>query len=101
MPAPFLVGCYLILGGYGRFVEEAYRGEPQTPIYAGLALYQWLALVGIVAGAFATMVAVAPHDTSLAILPSAFAYSALFGLLTACATGVDFPESNRRFSRLT
>src|SRR5450759_1460353 len=25
-------GVYLILSGMGRFVEEAYRGEPQTPV---------------------------------------------------------------------
>jgi prolipoprotein diacylglyceryltransferase len=39
-----IVGLYLILTGLGRFVEEAYRGEPQTPIIGGLRLYQWIAL---------------------------------------------------------
>ena len=28
--AAFLCGVYLLLSGLGRFVEEAYRGEPQT-----------------------------------------------------------------------
>ena len=31
---------------------------------------------------------------------SALPPSAAFGLLVWCAMGVDFPESNRRFSRL-
>ena len=42
-PASFIVGCYLMLNGLARFVEEAYRGEPQTQILAGLKIYQWTA----------------------------------------------------------
>jgi prolipoprotein diacylglyceryltransferase len=37
-PLGFIAGVYLLLGGVGRFVEEAYRGEPQTPVHAGLRL---------------------------------------------------------------
>jgi hypothetical protein len=33
---------YLILSGVLRFMEEAYRGEPQTRRLAGLPIYQWL-----------------------------------------------------------
>jgi hypothetical protein len=100
LPAPFIAGCYLILGGYGRFVEESYRGEPQTPRYAGLPLYQWCSIVSVVLGATLTMFEGVPYEASMEILPGTFAYAALFGLVTAFAMGVDFPESNRRFSRL-
>jgi protein-S-isoprenylcysteine O-methyltransferase Ste14 len=94
-------GVYLILSGLGRFAEEAYRGEPQTPVYRGLRLYQWIAIATILFGAVITTfvkVPLAPqplfHSSSV---PLAFAC----GLLTWFVTGVDFPESNRRFARLT
>ena len=49
--APSLIfGTYLILNGLGRFVEEAYRGEPQTPVMAGLRLYQWADVVSVLDG---------------------------------------------------
>jgi hypothetical protein len=35
------------------------------------------------------------------IMPWAFLYAAAFGIIVAIAMGVDFPESERRFSRLT
>jgi prolipoprotein diacylglyceryltransferase len=38
--AAMVGGVYLILSGIGRFVEEAYRGEPQTPVLWGLRLYR-------------------------------------------------------------
>ncbi|MBT8338109.1 MAG: prolipoprotein diacylglyceryl transferase [Gemmatimonadetes bacterium] len=34
-----IVGVYFMLSGIARFVEESYRGEPQTPHVAGLRLY--------------------------------------------------------------
>jgi prolipoprotein diacylglyceryltransferase/protein-S-isoprenylcysteine O-methyltransferase Ste14 len=53
-PVHFISGIYLVLTGLGRFVEEAYRGEPQTPVVAGLRLYQWIALLTILIGALIT-----------------------------------------------
>ena len=50
-PLPLIVGLYLVLAGLARFVEESYRGEPQTPIVCGLRLYQWFALLSAGAGA--------------------------------------------------
>ena len=100
VPLPFVTGAYFILSGIGRFIEEAYRGEPQTPSYLGLAVYQWLALAGIVAGAFITSVEGELCNSALQILPGVFTYAAAFALVTAFAMGVDFPESKRRFSRL-
>ena len=99
-PLHLIAGLYFILTGLGRFVEEAWRGEPQTPLFAGLRLYQWAAVASVVAGVLMTALgsseaAPAAHFDWSALLPSAF-----FGLLVGCAMGVDFPESNRRFSRL-
>lgn len=100
VPLHFLCGIYCILMGLGRFVEEAYRGEPQTPIVGGLRLYQWIALAAALGGAVITALggsspAPNPHLTGAIWLP-ALAYSLLAGF----ALGVDFPGSNRRFARL-
>lgn len=95
-----IVGVYLILGGLGRFVEESYRGEPQTKVLAGLRLYQWLSVTSVLLGVFLTMIptALAPVESHLD-WGSAIA-AACFGLLICIALGVDFPDSNRRFARL-
>jgi hypothetical protein len=53
---PLIIGLSFIFNGLCRFVEEAYRGEPQTPIVLGLRIYQWLALIGIVLGAGLTTI---------------------------------------------
>ncbi len=101
VPATVICGMYLILSGVGRFVEEAYRGEPQTAIFGGLRLYQWIAVATIISGAIITTASnspAAPRFTpSLASIPLALAC----GVAAWFLTGVDFPESNRRFARLT
>lgn len=99
---PFwIAGLYLILAGMSRFVEEAFRGEPRTAHFAGLALYQWMALASVVVGmSFLALPgpAQAPlHPPSVWLMVSSLAW----GLICAFAMGMDFPESNRRFSRLT
>jgi protein-S-isoprenylcysteine O-methyltransferase Ste14/membrane-associated phospholipid phosphatase len=96
----FIAGLYLVLNGIGRFVEEAYRGEPQTPIIGGLRLYQWMAIATVVSGAVLTTV-----RTSSAIPDWEFSWMAVgaaacFGVVTWFALGVDFPNSNKRFARL-
>ncbi len=95
-----IAGVYLILTGLGRFVEEAYRGEPQTPILGGLRLYQWIAISSVVAGAVLTAV---PATGEIPV--PQFSWESLiagfgFGLFTWFALGVDFPDSNTRFARL-
>jgi protein-S-isoprenylcysteine O-methyltransferase Ste14 len=100
--APFsmIAGIYLILTGLGRFVEEAYRGEPQTPVFGGLRLYQWIAILSVVFGAAGTTI----PSTGVAPAPQLSWESVIagfaFGLFTWFALGVDFPDSNRRFARL-
>ncbi len=100
VPLTFVAGLYLMLNGVGRFVEEGYRGEPQTPRFGGLVLYQWMALGSLLAGAGLTCVpgisppAVAGLDSRMLWLALAVA------LIVGCAMGVDVPGSGKRFSRL-
>jgi membrane-associated phospholipid phosphatase len=96
-----ICGIYFLLSGAGRFAEEAYRGEPQTLIWCGLHLYQWIAALTFVLGAVFTafaspaMNAFAPISTSSMLLATACAAICWF------VSGVDFPEVSRRFARLT
>lgn len=100
-PDAMLVGCYLILAGCARFVEESFRAEPQTPIIAGLHSYQWVAIVSVLAGIVATALPSTPAPVPFSSLPPSLIWSALIlGVITGAAMGVDLPGSNRRFSRL-
>ena len=93
-------GVYFILNGTGRFVEEAYRGEPQTPIYARLRLYQWVALAQVIAGALVTALGASPGAPTPRFNAGAVVAGVLFGAIYGFAMGVDFPDSKRRMSRL-
>jgi prolipoprotein diacylglyceryltransferase len=99
-PLPFITGGYLMLVGFGRFVEEHYRGEPQTAWLGGLRLYQWLAIGFVVAGACVTAVAGAPAPSPVALGVDALPALAFVAVITYVAFGVDFPAANTRFSRL-
>jgi hypothetical protein len=99
-PLPFIAGGYLILAGLGRFVEEHYRGEPQTAVVAGLRLYQWLGIAFVAGGAAMTAVVGSPAPPPEALGPEAWGALAVVLLVTYGAFGVDLPGSNRRFSRL-
>lgn len=97
-----LAGVYGILNGAFRFIEEAYRGEAQTPSFGGLRIYQWLSLASIVAGMIITclpgpqtLVAHWRFDARLLIT------SIACGLFAAFMMGMDFPQSNQRFARLS
>jgi hypothetical protein len=84
-----------------RFVEEAYRGEPQTRRLAGLPLYQWLAAGSAALG----MVVMALRGPPLPPMGGPAGWllviSALWAAVSAFAMSMDFPASERRFSRLT
>jgi protein-S-isoprenylcysteine O-methyltransferase Ste14 len=95
-----IVGLYLILAGLARFVEESYRGEPQTPIRAGLSIYQWLAIAGVLIGILVTMIDNAPSAPAPQLTWPSILLAFAFGWLALFALGVDFPNSNRRFARL-
>lgn len=99
-PLHLIAGLYLMLTGIGRFPEEAFRGEPQTPGWLGLRLYQWIAIVTVLAGATVTALGrSAPAPTPAPNITAVLAGLAL-GALGFFSMGVDFPESDRRFSRL-
>jgi len=99
--AAMVGGVYLILSGLGRFVEEAYRGEPQTAIVAGLRVYQWMAIASVIVGAVITTIKGAPLTPEFAPHPSSWLVGLACGVLAWLITGVDFPESTVRFARLT
>lgn len=94
-------GVYLILSGLGRFVEEAYRGEPQTPVFWGLRLYQWIALVTVFLGAAITTLVRTPRTPVPVMHPSSVLVALLCGIAVWFVSGIDFPESSRRFARLS
>jgi membrane-associated phospholipid phosphatase/protein-S-isoprenylcysteine O-methyltransferase Ste14 len=100
MPSSFIIGIYLVLNGLGRFVEESFRGEAQTPYWAGMRIYQWIAIINILFGALFTAI---PNSGVLLFQPNieSLFLAIVMGILVTIASGVDFPESNRRFARLT
>jgi protein-S-isoprenylcysteine O-methyltransferase Ste14 len=100
-PLSIVVGAYFLLAGLGRFVEEAYRGEPQTPMRWGLRIYQWLAVASAAGGALVTTARTAPADGGFHSSPAIAVAAISFGLFAAAAYGVDFPKSTARFARLT
>ncbi|HUI11824.1 MAG TPA: prolipoprotein diacylglyceryl transferase family protein [Bacteroidota bacterium] len=99
-PLTMIGALYLVLTGLGRFVEEAYRGEPQTKLIAGLRLYQWIAVATIAGGAVVTCIPSAPAPGAPSAQWLTFGTGLLFGAASWFSMGVDFPESNRRFARL-
>ena len=96
----FIIGIYLILNGTGRFVEESFRGEAQTPYWSGMRIYQWIAIINILIGIIFSAI---PNTGVLVFQPNLLSLIVAIGMgiLVTIASGVDFPESNRRFARLT
>ena len=96
-----IAGVYLILAGVARFVEESYRGEPQTMIVGGLRIYQWMAILSVALGIVLTTIP-GGHSPGLIIGLDArvLVGGILYGALVGFTMGVDFPGSARRFARL-
>ena len=100
-PLGLIGGLYLILTGIGRFCEEGYRGEPQTPVLAGLRLYQWIAIATVCGGAAFTALGSRTPAPAAHFSWMALAVAVVFGVVSTFLLGIDAPESNRRFARLT
>jgi protein-S-isoprenylcysteine O-methyltransferase Ste14 len=96
-----IAGLYLILSGMARFVEEGYRGEPHTERILGLPLYQWTAVLQLASGFVLSALRGYSAPAMKISDPAFFIWAAGFGILCACAMGIDFPGSGRRFSRLS
>lgn len=97
-----ICGLYLVLAGLLRFVEEGYRGEPQTKIVGGLRIYQWFSMIMLLAGLFLlTVDSGSARPITLDGLPAALGISVSLFIACGFVAGVDFPESRRRFSRLS
>lgn len=99
-PITLLIGISFIFNGLSRFVEESYRGEPQTAILMGLKIYQWIAIISIIIGALFTTIPSPLNLIHLHFGPSILSFALLSCLVAFFLGGVDFPKSNRRFSRL-
>ncbi len=99
-PLQFIAGTYFVLVGLGRFVEEHFRGEPQTLVIAGLRLYQWLAIAFVIVGAVLMTLGPTAAPTVQSFDPHVLPIAAVVGAICYVAYGVDFPGSSRRFSRL-
>jgi hypothetical protein len=99
-PLALVCGVYCLGNGLARFVEEGYRGERQTPVIAGLRLYQWLAMATVVIGAVFTVLD-SPEPPALPFTLAQVALAAAFACLAGAAMGVDFPEKDAAFARLT
>jgi hypothetical protein len=101
VPPTFVAGCYLVLSGPARFVEESFRAEPQTKLVGPLHIYHWMALGSLLFGALLTGIdSAAPHSWIHSPGWALGVISLGLGLVAGLAMGVDFPGSNRRFSRL-
>jgi hypothetical protein len=99
-PLAFIAGVYLLLAGFSRFVEEHFRGEPQTRIVYGMRLYQWLALATSFAGAAMMACVSPPAPPIIGVGAIEIGVALAAGVIAHVAYGVDVPSSNRRFSRL-
>ncbi len=95
-----ILGGYFILSTCARFMEEGYRGEPQTRCWARLPIYQWLAIGCLLAGLALTTLPAPPAPIGNGSGFAPLAYAVPIGALVWLAMGVDLPASNRRMSRL-
>jgi membrane-associated phospholipid phosphatase len=96
-----ICGIYFLLSGAGRFAEEAYRGEPQTAVWRGLHMYQWIAAFTFVLGAVFTTIPSPAMNAFTPISTSSMLLAVACGAVCWFVSGVDFPEVSRRFARLT
>ena len=100
-PAPMVAGGYLILSAMARFVEERFRGEPQTPVAGGLSVYQWLCIPIVAAGCAMTCIAGPVAGPAYGFSWLAMLVAPVAGAIAAVAMSVDFPGTGLPMSTLT
>lgn len=97
-----VIGLYLIGAGITRFIEEAYRGEPLTKIIRNLRIYQWFSVgmyfFGLIVMLFPSGITSIPETLDYG---TAFVTGVIFFLISSFAMSMDFPDSTRRYSRLS
>ena len=97
-----VIGLYLIGAGITRFIEEAYRGEPLTKIIGNLRIYQWFSVgmyfFGLIVMIFPSGITSIPETLDYG---TAFLTGVIFFLISSFAMSMDFPDSTRRYSRLS
>jgi len=77
-----------------------YRGEVQIAIVKGLRLYQWTAILSVLVGIAMTLNQIQAIHHMSAYNTDALTAAYIGGRFVFFAMGVDFPQSNARFSRL-
>jgi|GEM_PF-1832419 len=77
-----------------------YRGEVQIAIVKGLRLYQWTAILSVLVGIAMTLNQIQAIHHMSAYNTDALTAAFIGGRFVFFAMGVDFPQSNARFSRL-
>ena len=100
-PAALIVSVYLTLSSLARFVEEEFRGEPQTPSLGSLNVYQWMAVSGLPLGMVVIALPSVPLPAPAGVSLAALGVAAVAGTVAAIAMSVDLPRSALPFSKLT
>ncbi|MCV9940795.1 prolipoprotein diacylglyceryl transferase [Boseaceae bacterium BT-24-1] len=100
-PAALIVCIYLVLSSLARFVEEEFRGEPQTPSMGSLNVYQWMAVSGLPLGMAVIALPSVPLPAAAGVSLAAIGAAAAAGTVAAIAMSVDLPRSTLPFSKLT
>jgi len=71
-------------------------------VIGGLKIYQWIGIGFLVFGSVLTMI---PSETvsfdGAGVTQSMWLAAIIYGLVCGAAMGADFPNSNKRFTRLT
>ena len=100
-PAAFICGLYLVLVGLARFAEEGMRGEPQTPVWRGLSIYQWLSVLVFLGGAALTTLPSGQVSLAPRLEPAAIWVALAAAVVAAAAMSVDWPDTKWPMSRLS
>jgi prolipoprotein diacylglyceryltransferase len=94
-----IAGAFAMLTGFGRFVEEAYRGEPQAQIIGNLRVDQWISAVLVMSGAMITALAHGSGAPKPAWNTTGLVIAIAAGLVSTLVFGLEFQPSNRRLAR--